>query len=223
MLAEIVREDQQYLRWISFEYRGPWKFGNRLVDSVIKNTQLPHGYRLQRATFFFLTGEEKEQIYLVLAFALLLVYMVTAGLFESLLQPFVVIRTVPLALIGVFLIFYFTDTNFDRSAYIGVILLAGIVVNNSIILVHHINDLRRKGSAVLDAVIQGAADRVRPILMTSATTVLGLLPLVLFTDAQGSIWYALALATIGGLLSSTLLVLVVIPVLVMTVGKLGKP
>ncbi len=195
-----MREGQQYLRWISFEYRGPWKFGNRLVDSVIKNTQLPHGYRLQRATFFFLTEEEKEQIYLVLAFALLLVYMVTAGLFESLLQPFVVILTVPLALIGVFLIFYFTDTNFDRSAYIGVILLAGIVVNNSIILVHHINDLRRKGSAVFDAVIQGAADRVRPILMTSATTVLGLLRLVLFTDAQGSIWYALALATIGGLL-----------------------
>jgi len=80
-----------------------------------------------------------------------------------------------------------------------------------------------RGQPVLDAVIQGAADRVRPILMTSATTVLGLLPLVLFTDAQGSIWYALALATIGGLLSSTLLVLVVIPVLVMMVGKLGKP
>ena len=59
-LAEIVREDQQYLRWISFEYRGPWKFGNRLVDSIIKNTQLPHGYKLQRATYFFLTEEEKE-------------------------------------------------------------------------------------------------------------------------------------------------------------------
>ncbi len=222
VLAEIVREDQQYLRWISFEYRGPWKFGDRLVESIIKNTQLPHGYRLKRATFFFLTGEEKEQIYLVLAFALLLVYMVTAGLFESLLQPFVVILTVPLALIGVFLIFYFTDTNFDRSAYIGVILLAGIVVNNSIILVHHINDLRRKGSAVLDAVIQGAADRVRPILMTSATTVLGLLPLVLFTDAQGSIWYALALATIGGLLSSTLLVLVVILVVYVVPARFRK-
>ncbi|NIR51311.1 efflux RND transporter permease subunit [candidate division KSB1 bacterium] len=212
VLPRIVRENQQYQRWIAFEYRGPWKFGDRLVESVIENTKLPHGYKLQRGSFFFLQEEEKRQIYWVIAFALLLVYMVTAGLFESLLQPFIVILTVPLALIGVFWMFYLTDTNFDRSAYIGVVLLAGIVVNNSIILVHHINSLRHKGLALLDAIIQGAYDRLRPILMTTATTVFGLLPLVLFTKTEESIWYALSLATIGGLLSSTLLVLVVIPV-----------
>lgn len=145
VLSRIVREDQQYQRWVAFEYRGPWKFGDRLMESVVKNTQLPHGYKLQRGTFFFLQEEEKQQIYWVIAFALLLVYMVIAGLFESLLQPFVVILTVPLALIGVFWIFYLTDTNFDRSAYIGVVLLAGIVVKNSLILVDHINSLRRKG------------------------------------------------------------------------------
>ncbi|MFQ5676611.1 MAG: efflux RND transporter permease subunit, partial [bacterium] len=221
-LAEIVREDQQFLRWVSFEYRGPWKFGDRLVANVIKNTKLPYGYKLKRATFFFLTEEEKKQIYWVLAFALLLVYMVTAGLFESLVQPFVVILAVPLALVGVFLIFYLTETNFDRSAYIGVILLAGIVVNNSIILVHHINNLRQKGLAVFDALIQAASDRIRPILMTSATTVLGLLPLVLFSKAEESIWYALSLATIGGLLSSTLLVWVVIPVVYGVLWKVIK-
>lgn len=129
--------------------------------------------------------------------------------------------TVPLALLDVFLIFFFTETNFDRSAYIGVILLAGIVINNAIILVDHINLLRNKGLAVLDAVIQGVRDRVHPIMMTTATTVFGLLPLALFTEAQESIWYALALATIGGLLSSAPLVLVVIPVGYVIIAK-GK-
>ncbi|MFQ5709269.1 MAG: efflux RND transporter permease subunit, partial [bacterium] len=213
-----------YLRGISFEYRGPWKFGDRLVESLLKNTHLPPGYTLRRTSFFFLTKEEKQQIYWVLAFALLLVFMVTAGLFESLVQPFTVMLTVPLALIGTFVIFYLTDTSFDRSAYIGVILLAGIVVNNTIILVHHINELRRDDFAVLDAVVQGAQDRARPILMTSATTILGLFPLVLFSHAEESIWYALSLVTIGGLLSSTLLVLGVIPavyVLFVRLGTLG--
>lgn len=220
VLAQIVRKDQQYVRGISFEYRGPWKYGNRLVKRVIENTKLPNGYKLQRAAFFFLSEEEKGQIYGVIALALLFVYMVTAGLFESFIQPFIVILTVPLALIGVFLIFYFTDTNFDRSAYIGVILLAGIVVNNTIILTHHINELLRKGSLLLDAVIQGTIDRVRPILMTSATTILGLLPLILFAKADESIWYALSLATVGGLLSSTFLVLTIMPVVVTLFTKI---
>lgn len=222
VLARIIREDQQYQRWLSFEYHGPWKFGDRLVEGIISNAQLPHGYKLQRGSFFFLSEEERQQIYWVLAFALLLVYMVTAGLFESLIHPFVVILTVPLALIGAFLMFYITGTNFDRSAYIGVILLAGIVVNNAIILVDHINLLRRKGLALLDAVIQGAINRVRPIMMTTATTIFGLLPLVLFTKAQDSIWYALSLATIGGLMSSAPLVLVVIPVVYVLMARLGK-
>jgi len=211
VLAEIVRENQQYVRGIAFEYRGPWKFGNKLVDRLIENTRLPHGYKLKRQTYFFLTQEEKTEIYWVILFALFLVYMVTAGLFESFIQPLVVMLTVPLALIGVFLIFYLTDTNFDRAAYIGVILLAGIVVNNTIILVHHVNALRAKGYGRVDAVIQGTLDRVRPILMTSATTILGLLPLIVFALPDESMWYALSLATVGGLLSSTVLVLLVMP------------
>lgn len=212
VLSRIIRENQQYQRWVSFEFRGPYKLGDRFVDGIVKTTTLPPGYKIQRRNFYFLGEEEKKQIYWVLAFSLLLVYMVTAGLFESLIYPFVVILTVPLALIGVFLIFYFTDSNFDRSAYIGVILLGGIVVNNAIILIDHINLLRRKGMLLLDAVIQGTQNRFRPILMTSSTSILGLLPLVLFSKASEGIWHALALSTIGGLLSSTLLVLVVIPV-----------
>lgn len=210
VIPRIVRENQQYQRIVSFEYRGPWKLGDKLVESIIKTTQLPPGYKMERGIFYFLREKERRQIYLVLTLSLFLVYMMTAALFESFLHPFVIILTVPLALIGVFLIFFFTDIPFDRSAYIGVILLGGIVVNNSIILVHHINSLRRRGLGVLDAVIRGSRDRLRPILMTTSTTVIGLLPLVLFTKEE-SIWYSLSLATIGGLLSSTTMVLTVIP------------
>ena len=213
VLSRIVREDQQYQRWVTFEYRGPYKLGDRLVKTILKTTHLPPGYELKRATWDFMRGEEKRQIYQVLALSIMLVFMVTASLFESLRQPFVIILTIPLALIGIFLIFYFTETNFDRSAYIGVIFLSGIVVNNAIILVDHINALRRKGIDFFDAIVTGAADRVCPILMTTATTIFALMPLVLFAQEKTSIWFSLALATIGGLISSALFVLTTIPVL----------
>ena len=213
VLSSIIREDQQYRRWISFEFRGPQKLGDKLVDSIIETTHLPPGYELDRGRFDFLREEEKKQIYNVLALSILLVFMVTASLFESLRQPFVIILTVPLAAIGLFFIFYITDTNFDRSAYIGAIFLSGIVVNNAIILVDHINNLRNKGLAFFEAIITGTADRVRPILMTTATTIFGLLPLVLFSREEKSMWFSLALATIGGLMASAFFVLTTIPVL----------
>jgi HAE1 family hydrophobic/amphiphilic exporter-1 len=139
--------------------------------------------------------------------------MVTAALFESLRQPFCVLLTVPMALIGVFLIFYFTDASFTREAVIGVIMMGGIVVNNAILLVDHVNLLRRSyGLPLRDAVVRGTLERVRPILMTSFTTIFGLLPLVFFSDyADSNIWNALGLSLIGGLSSSTLLVLTVTP------------
>jgi hydrophobic/amphiphilic exporter-1 (mainly G- bacteria), HAE1 family len=219
VLSSIVREDQQYRRWITFEYRGQYKLGDKLVASIIETTDLPPGYVLDRGRFMFMKEEEKEQIYRVLALSILLVFMVTASLFESLRQPFVVILSIPLALIGIFLIFYLTDTNFDRSAYIGVIFLSGIVVNNAIILVDHINQLRNKGLKFHDAIITGAADRVRPILMTTATTIFGLLPLVMFSREEKSMWFSLALATIGGLIASALFVLTTIPVLYSFLAK----
>jgi HAE1 family hydrophobic/amphiphilic exporter-1 len=115
----------------------------------------------------------------------------------------------------VFLLFFYLGASFTREAYVGVIMMSGIVVNNAILLVDHINQLRRRdGLALLPAVERGALERVRPILMTSTTTILGLLPLVLFSEgADANIWNALAYALIGGLSSSTVLVLTVTPVL----------
>ena len=125
-----------------------------------------------------------------------------------------------MGLIGTFLMFFYTNATFTREAYIGVIMAGGIVVNNAILLIHHVNRMRMvPGIAFDEAVIQGTLRRVRPILMTSATTVLGLSPLVVFSDADANIWNALGFTLIGGLLSSTLLVLTVTPALYKLLGR----
>jgi HAE1 family hydrophobic/amphiphilic exporter-1 len=215
VLARIRRENQQYERTVAYEFRGPVRLGDLVLDQVVETTAVPPGYTVEAAsTGFFIADEEREQIWMVLAVALLLVYMVTAALFESLAQPLAVILTVPMALIGVYLIFFLTDASFTREAYVGVIMMLGIVVNNAILLVDHVNGVRRRepGLPLERAIVKGTLERVRPILMTTTTTVLGLLPLVLFGDGAGSnIWDALALVLIGGLLSSTLFVLTITP------------
>jgi HAE1 family hydrophobic/amphiphilic exporter-1 len=223
VLNRIIRENQQYQRVVGWEFRGPQKLGDRYRDVALEATALPAGYSIEKDQGFFWSEEEQQQIYIVLVFAVLLIYMVTAALFESLRAPFVVLLTVPLALIGVFLLFFYTGASFTRSAYIGVIMMAGIVVNNAILVVYHINEIRRAGSALKDAIIQGTLERVRPILMTTLTTVLGMLPLILFSETiDATIWNALALATIGGLLASTVFVLTSIPVLYYLLERRGE-
>ncbi|GIW50987.1 MAG: hypothetical protein KatS3mg081_0342 [Gemmatimonadales bacterium] len=215
VLTAIVRENQQYRRVVSYEFRGPVRLGDRVRDAVVAATALPDGYRIEKEQEWRWSREEERQIYGVLAVALVLVFMVTAALFESLRQPFVVFLTVPMALIGVFLVFYLAGASFTREAYIGVIMMGGIVVNNAILLVDRVNQLRRvEGLGLVEAIVRGAAQRVRPIFMTSATTIFGLLPLVLFSEyADSNIWNALGYALIGGLSSSTVLVLTVTPAL----------
>jgi HAE1 family hydrophobic/amphiphilic exporter-1 len=215
ILARIRRENQQYERTVSYEFRGPTKLGDLVRDAVLEATVLPPGYSIKERERWRWSDEEREQIYMVLAISILLIYMVTAALFESMKQPLCVLLTVPMALIGVFLMFFYANATFTREAYIGVIMMGGIVVNNAILLVDHINQIRREGRVALqEAILQGTLERVRPILMTTTTTVLGLLPLVLFSQgADANIWNALAYALIGGLLSSTFFVLTTTPAL----------
>ncbi len=215
VLSTIHRENQQYERSVAYEFRGPRKLGDLYRDALIENTELPAGYTIQVTQGWGWGVDERNQIYAVLLISILLVYMVTAALFESLRQPMAVLLTVPMALIGVFLIFFYARATFTREAYIGVIMMGGIVVNNAILLVDHINNVRRTPDLSLkEAILRGTLERVRPILMTTATTVLGLLPLVLFSEtADANIWNALGYALIGGLLSSTLFVLTTTPAL----------
>ncbi len=215
VLARIRRENQQYERTVAYEFRGPSRLGDLVHEQVIGGTRVPPGYTVEASDQgFYIDAGERGQIWGMLGLALLLVYMVTAALFESLRQPLCVILTVPMALIGVYLIFFYTEAAFTREAYVGVIMMLGIVVNNAILLVDHVNGVRRREAELplADAIVRGTLERVRPILMTTSTTVLGLLPLVLFGDGTGTnIWDALALVLIGGLLSSTLFVLTITP------------
>lgn len=215
VLNRILREDQQYQRTVAYEFRGPGKLGERVRDAVVKNTALPPGFSIVKDEGATWSVEEERQIYGVLIFAVILVFMVCAALFESVKQPICILLTVPMALIGVFLLFWLTGASFTREAYIGVIMMAGIVVNSAILLVDHINQLRRYHALPLEAaLVRGSAERLRPILMTTATTIAGLLPLVLFSQsADANIWNALGFALIGGLATSTVLVLTVTPAL----------
>ena len=177
--------------------------------------ELPPGFSATlEETWRFLTEEEIGQLNFAIIFSLIIIFMILASLYESLIQPFFILLAVPLALIGVFVAFVIAGFSFDSSAHIGVILLGGIVVNNSILLVDHINLKRKQGLPLLESVLEGARERIRPIFLTTSTTVLGMLPLVLIQLEVGrrQIWSSLALSTIGGLVTSTIFILIAIPI-----------
>jgi len=148
-----------------------------------------------------------------LGLAIFLVYLVMASQFESLLHPFVILFSIPLAAVGVALALWLTDTRLSVIVFIGLIMLAGIVVNNAIVLVDLINQLRERGLDRLDAIREAARLRLRPIMMTTLTTVLGLFPMALGLGEGSELRTPMAVTVIGGLLTSTFLTLVVVPVM----------
>lgn len=156
--------------------------------------------------------ESFQSMQFALALAVFLVYLVMASQFESLIHPLVILFTIPLALVGAVLALFVTGTTVNIVAFIGVIMLAGIVVNNAIVLVDLINQLRMQGKGQTEAILEAGAARLRPILMTSLTTALGLLPMALGFGEGSEVRTPMAITVIGGLLVSTLLTLVVIPV-----------
>ena len=153
-----------------------------------------------------------ESMKFALILAIFLVYLVMASQFESLIHPFVILFTIPLALVGAVLALFITGTTINIVALIGVIMLAGIVVNNAIVLVDLINQLRAQGAERFDAIMEAGSARLRPILMTSLTTALGLLPMALGFGEGSEVRTPMAITVIGGLVVSTLLTLIVIPV-----------
>jgi HAE1 family hydrophobic/amphiphilic exporter-1 len=182
------------------------------LQNIIDNTNIPTDIQVRLAG----QNEEMAMSFRSLQFALLLaiflVYLVMASQFESFLHPFVIIFTIPLALIGAVLALWVTGSTISVVVFIGLILLAGIVVNNAIVLIDLINKLRAKGMDKAEAIIEGGRSRLRPILMTTLTTVLGLLPLAMGFGEGAEVRAPMAITVIGGLAVSTLLTLIVIPV-----------
>jgi HAE1 family hydrophobic/amphiphilic exporter-1 len=210
---EITRRNQSRTSYIYAMVNGSMPFDQVIMEAEtsLQPVVLPVDYKME------FTGEELKRKESVsnLSFALILsvvlVFMVLAAQFESITQPFVIMLTIPLAGVGTILTFFSLGQSLNMMAYIGIIMLAGIAVNNAIILIDRINQLRENGHSKKEAVVMAASQRIRPILMTSLTTILALLPLTIGLGESASLRAPMALAVIGGLVSSTLLTLVVIP------------
>ena len=181
------------------------------LRTALTAIELPANYNIN------ITGEEEKReesmggLIFALVLSIVLVYMVMASQFESLLHPFTILLTIPLALVGAILLFFITGTTINIMGVIGIIMLSGIAVNSSIILVDRINQLKESGMVLTEAIVEAAQQRIRPILMTSITTILSLLPMAIAFGDGASLRAPMAIAVIGGLVTSTLLSLVVIP------------
>ena len=276
----IVRENQRYTMLVNWEYVGTNHMRLSYLDSIIGTMDLPYGYAAEESKRQFLTEEEETDLRLTVVLAAIFILMVLMALFESFTLPFLVLTSLPMALLGVFIIFWKTGTEFDSSAQIGLVLLFGVVVNNAILLVSRFRtevalilkaklggdpesaaalfpgsrrplggmDLfflpkKERIDLLRRAVGHGTLVRLRSILLTSGTTIVGLLPLLvrveqipyllpvvgwelpftlrwLDSDSQ-DVWHNLALTSIGGLLSSTVLILLALPALYYASVRIG--
>lgn len=180
---------------------------------AVSRLGLPDTYRVEAGGAAGMMAEGFQELGLALALAVALVYMIMAAQFESLLHPLIIMAAVPLAATGALLALLLGGMPLGVTGMIGLIMLAGIVVNNAIVLVDYANQLRRRGMAAREAILEAAGVRLRPILMTAATTILALLPLTGGRGEAGELQQPLALVVTGGLTTSTLLTLLVVPTL----------
>ena len=210
---EIYRRNQNRIGQITaqLDKNTPLDQAVKEIRQAISPISIPLDYQVN------ISGEEekREESMSSLSFALLLsvilVYMVLASQFESLIHPFTILLTIPMAVVGSILAFFIFGKTLNMMAIIGIIMLVGIAVNDSIILIDRILQLRKEGMERVEAILQAGQQRIRPIIMTSLTTILALLPLTLGFGESSSLRSPMALAVIGGLITSTLLTLVVIP------------
>lgn len=209
----IRREDRRAYTWMEMNYTGEKKDdGLKVVTEVLDGIEYPPGYGW---TFGFWTqrqqNEDRDFLFNILL-ALFMVYFVMASLFESYAQPFAIMFSLPFALVGVTWTLWLTGTPFNLMSRIGLMVLLGVVVNNGIVLLDHINNLRRFGMARNMAIVEGCRERFRPIMMTASTTIVGLLPLALGDSGLFELrYFPLARTVMGGLAASTVLTLIVLP------------
>ena len=210
---QLHRRNQNRIGKVSADIQGSVAF-----DKVIENLRetlglidYPQGYQMD------IVGEEQKRqdamsnLSFALLLSIILVYMVMASQFESLIHPFTILLTIPLAGVGAVWAFFILGMPLNIMAYIGIIMLAGIAVNDSIILVDAINQFKAAGKTLRESIISAGENRIRPIIMTSITTILALLPLTIGFGESAALRSPMAIAVIAGLITSTLLTLVVIP------------
>jgi len=195
------------------------------IEKLMETLDLPAGYRWTFGRGFDRSDQTQNIMLENMLLAVLLILIVMAALFEAVLQPLGILLSILFSIVGVFFFFALTGTTFSFMAMIGILILMGVVVNNGIVLVDHINNLRRDGFARFDAIVNGCSDRLRPILMTVSTTVVGLAPLAVSTTQVGGggpAYFPMARAIIGGLVFSTLVTLIVLPAVYVLLDDMGR-
>ncbi|MCC8173898.1 MAG: efflux RND transporter permease subunit [Odoribacter sp.] len=218
---EINRNNQSRVGMVTALLEKDYSLGRvtPAINEILQDIDFPARYSAK------ITGEEEKRaesfggLSFALILSIILVYMVMASQFESLRHPFTILLTIPLAGVGSILIFLITGQTLNMMAFIGIIMLAGIAVNSSIILVDRINQLKEQGMDLSNAIMAASQQRVRPIIMTSLTTILALLPMCFGFGEGASLRSPMAMAVIGGLITATLLTLVVIPCVYYIIDK----
>ena len=192
------------------------------IKNSLNDYNIPQGYEIVYGGEIEQMKDAFSQMALALILAVLLVYMVMAAQFESLINPFIIMFTVPLAFIGAIIVLFYTGVTISIPAMIGFVMLTGIIVNNGIVLIDFINKEKEKGIETRQAIINSGKTRLQPILMTALTTIIGLLPMALGIGEGNEIQLPLAMTVIGGLTIGTLLTLIVIPVVYSIFDQIAK-
>ena len=218
----IDRKDKYRYVFVKGDTKRPLETIAREMRRLLNEVKLPEDYYWRFGGGYDELMEGKSELKLALILTIFLVYMVLACMFESYLQPFLIMISVPMASIGIWIALAVTRKPLSQPVFIGMILLAGYVVNAAIIMVDHMNHLKSKGMPQREVLIEAGMDRLRPILMTTASTVCGFLPMAMSWGESSELWSPLAVTVIGGLVSSTVLTLFVLPNFIMIAEELKE-
>jgi HAE1 family hydrophobic/amphiphilic exporter-1 len=217
--TEIQHQDQQRVIFVSaYIYKRSLNSVVKDINRAISKINIPANYSITVAGENLKMRESFASLRFALILSTVLIYMIMASQFESFLQPFIIMFTIPLSVIGISLAILLTNTGVSIMVMLGAIILGGIVVNNGIVLLDYVNELKKEGKNDYDAVVEASDVRFRPIMMTAATTVLGVLPLAMTSPLQAP----MAVAIMGGLTVSTFLSLIVIPAIFLTLVDFQK-
>lgn len=220
---EIQRESQQRIIYVSADLDNI-SLGQAVKEfsEIINRLEVEDGVIIEFGGQYAEQQESFSSLYMLFALGIILVYMVMASQFGSFIDPLIIMFAVPLSIIGVIWAFIITGQTLSVTTFIGIIMLIGIVVNNGIVLVDYTILLRARGNKLLDAVVNAGHSRLRPVLMTAMTTVLGMVPMAVSSGMGSEMWKPLGITIIGGLLVSTLITLIFVPVLYTTVHRKAK-
>ncbi|MBR0146641.1 MAG: efflux RND transporter permease subunit [Eubacterium sp.] len=212
-MAAINREAQTRYIQVKADIKEGYNVGlvGNDVEKAVNQIKVPEGYSIKIAGENEAINEAMSQLVLMLILAVVLIYLIMVAQFQSLLSPFIIMFTIPLAFTGGFLSLYFTGSEVSVISLIGFVMLSGIIVNNGIVLVDYVNQLRRSGMAKKDAIVESAQTRLRPVLMTALTTIISMSTMAMGIGRGSEMAQPMAIVTVGGLVYGTLLTLVVVP------------